>query len=359
MQGRRRMRTRANNTETMTGKATILVAGGTGYIGTHTTVELIEAGYDVVMTDNLSNSDASMHARVEKIVGRTVPFIKADCRDREAMDAIFGRHSINAVIHFAAFKAVGESVSEPLKYLDNNLTSLMVVLETMRRHRVGNLVFSSSATVYGQPDVLPVTERTPRQRANSPYGYTKQVSEDIIEDCVKAYGGMKAVALRYFNPIGAHPSALIGELPKGTPNNLVPFITQTAAGWRECLSVFGDDYDTPDGSALRDYIDVVDLARAHVAAVGRMLEGKSETACEIFNVGTGTPVSVLELIHEFERVNGLELRYRIAPRREGDIEKIWADTSLANRELDWKAERTLSETLAAAWAWQKTLAEPE
>jgi UDP-glucose 4-epimerase len=336
-------------------KSTILVAGGAGFIGTHTTVELIEAGYEVVVVDNLSNSDISGLQGVEKILGRAIKFHQEDCCDADAMLRIFRQHRIDAVIHFAAYKAVGESVSEPLKYYRNNIDSLLTIIEVMRIREVKNLLFSSSATVYGQPDTLPVTELSPLKKSDSPYGYTKQVSEDIIHDCTKAYDDFWAIALRYFNPIGAHPSALIGELPKGTPNNLVPFITQTAAGVREYLSVFGNDYDTADGSALRDYIDVVDLARAHVSAVDRMLEGKSKKRYEVFNVGTGRPLSVLELIAEFERVNELKLNYRIVERRTGDIEKIWADTSLANSELGWSACRSLSDTLRSAWSWEQHL----
>lgn len=339
----------------MSKQKTVLVAGGAGFIGTHTTVELINAGYDVVIVDNLSNSDISGVRGVEKILGRKMIFEQVDCCDRVGMHAVFEKYQFNSVIHFAAFKAVGESVADPLKYYYNNLQSLIVVLELMREFEVENLVFSSSATVYGQPDELPANESTPRQMAGSPYGYTKQVSEDMIEATVKAVSTLNAIALRYFNPIGAHPSALIGELPKGIPNNLVPFITQTAAGVRECLSVFGDDYNTPDGSALRDYIDVVDLARAHVAAVNRMVEGKNKARYEIFNVGTGNSVSVLELIREFEKVNGVKVNHKIVARRAGDIEKIWASTDLANQELGWRAERTLSETLAAAWAWEKSI----
>lgn len=332
----------------------VVVAGGAGFIGTHTTVELVNAGYDVIIADNLSNSDISGVEGVEKILGRKMTFINVDCCDKDAMRReLFDKYEFNSLIHFAAFKAVGESVVEPLMYYQNNLGSLVTVLELMKEYNVENIVFSSSATVYGQPDELPATEATPRQRANSPYGYTKQVSEDIIEDCTKAYSFLNAIALRYFNPIGAHPSALIGELPKGVPNNLVPFVTQTAAGVRECLSVFGDDYDTPDGSALRDYIDVVDLARAHVAAVRRLVEKKNKEQYEIFNVGTGNGVSVLELIREFEKVNNLKLNYKIVARRAGDVEKIWASTDLANTELGWKAERELSDTLASAWAWEK------
>ncbi|WP_294594014.1 UDP-glucose 4-epimerase GalE [uncultured Rikenella sp.] len=333
---------------------TVLVAGGAGYIGTHTAVELIRAGYDVVIADNLSNSDLSAVKGVEAIVGRSVPFVQVDCCDREAMrEQVFSRYAFDSVIHFAAYKAVGESVAEPLKYFRNNLDSLLTVMDLMQEFEVPNLVFSSSATVYGQPEVLPATEQTPRQRANSPYGLTKQMSEDIIQDTVSAVPFFKAIALRYFNPIGAHPSALIGELPKGVPNNLVPFITQTAAGIRKELSVFGDDYDTPDGSCLRDYIDVVDLARAHVVAVDRMVGGRSAERFEIFNIGTGTPVSVLELVRLFEEVNGVPVPHRIAARRPGDVEKIWAATDKANDELGWRAERDLGDTLRAAWAWEK------
>lgn len=333
---------------------TVLVAGGAGYIGTHTAVELIRAGYDVVIADNLSNSDLSAVKGVEAIVGHPVPFVQVDCCDREAMrQQVFSRYAFDSVIHFAAYKAVGESVAEPLKYFRNNLDSLLTVMALMQEFEVPNLVFSSSATVYGQPEVLPATEQTPRQRANSPYGLTKQMSEDIIQDTVAAVPFFKAIALRYFNPIGAHPSALIGELPKGVPNNLVPFITQTAAGIRKELSVFGDDYDTPDGSCLRDYIDVVDLARAHVVAVDRMVEGRSADRFEIFNIGTGTPVSVLELVRLFEEVNGVPVPHRIAARRPGDVEKIWAATDKANNELGWRAERELGDTLRAAWAWEK------
>lgn len=336
---------------------TVLVAGGAGYIGTHTSVELIEAGYDVIVVDDLSNSETDAVKGVEQIVGRPVVFEQVDCCDIEQMrERVFKKYQFDSVIHFAAFKAVGESVEKPLKYYRNNLDSLMVVLELMREFQVPNLVFSSSATVYGQPDVLPATEETERQKANSPYGYTKQASEDMIEECVRAYHPemrMKSISLRYFNPIGAHPSALIGELPKGVPANLVPFITQTAAGIRETLSVFGDDYDTPDGSALRDYIDVVDLAKAHVAAVTRMVEDKMIQPYEIFNVGTGIPVSVLELVQKFEEVNGVKVNYKIVGRRAGDIEKIWASTDKANRVLGWKAERDLGDTLKTAWAWER------
>lgn len=336
---------------------TVLVAGGAGYIGSHTAVELINAGYDVVIADNFSNSDISAVKGVEQIVGRTVPFVQVDCCDADALRReVFAEYAFDSVIHFAAYKAVGESVSEPLKYFRNNLDSLLTVLTLMREFDVPNLVFSSSATVYGQPETLPATEETPRQRANSPYGLTKQMSEDIIQDTVAAVPFFKAIALRYFNPIGAHSSALIGELPKGVPANLVPFITQTAAGVRAELSVFGDDYDTPDGSCQRDYIDVVDLARAHVAAVNRLV-GESSVAggerYEVFNVGTGVPVSVLELVKLFEEVNGVPVPHKIVGRRPGDVEKIWAATDKANEVLGWRAERDLGDTLRSAWAWEK------
>ncbi len=333
-------------------KKRVLVAGGAGFIGSHTTVELIEAGYDVVIVDNLSNSELSVVGRIEEIVGQKVAFEQIDCCDEVAMRGLFTKYQFDAVIHFAAYKAVGESVGAPLKYLRNNLDSLMVVISLIREFGVRNLVFSSSCTVYGQADVLPVTEKTPRKEAESPYGYTKQVSEDVISQCTKAYDDFAGIALRYFNPVGAHPTAIIGEQPIGVPANLIPFVTQTAAGIRKELSVFGDDYDTPDGSAVRDYIDVVDLARAHVSAVARMTESKQKAAYEVFNVGTGRGVSVLEIINEFERVNGVKVPHKIAPRRAGDIEKIWGDTTLANEELGWKATRSLGDTLQSAWKWQ-------
>lgn len=333
----------------------VLITGGAGFIGSHTAVELLGSGYGVIIVDNLSNSDLDAVEGVRKITGADVPFEKADCCDCSAMDSIFRRYAIDAVIHFAADKAVGESIQQPLKYYRNNLMSLITVLELMREHGVGDIVFSSSATVYGQPDTLPATEQSPRKPATSPYGNTKQICEDILRDSVEAYAQIRGIALRYFNPVGAHPSAQIGELPRGVPNNLVPFITQTAAGLHKELSVFGDDYDTPDGSALRDYIDVTDLARAHVHAVARMIDGKQKERYEVFNIGTGVPVSVLGLVEEFERSNGVKVPYRITARRAGDVEAVWADTSLANRELGWKAIRPLPETLSAAWAWEKRL----
>ncbi len=334
-------------------KEQVLVSGGAGYIGSHTAVALIEAGYDVVIIDNLSNSDMNAVEGVRKITGVDVPFEKVDCCDKEALRVIFKKYPFRSAIHFAAYKAVGESVDEPLKYYSNNLCSFINILELMRKEGRENILFSSSATVYGEPDALPVTENSPRKPATSPYGNTKQMCEDILRDSTAAYKGLKGIALRYFNPMGAHPSALIGELPRGVPNNLVPFITQTAAGVRECLSIFGDDYPTPDGTCIRDYIDVVDLAGAHVAAISRLIEGRNKANYEIFNVGTGRGVSVMELVKAFEKVNGLKLNYRIAGRRAGDTIEVWANTSLANEELGWKATRTLEETLAAAWAWEK------
>ena len=336
----------------------VLVSGGAGFIGSHVTVELIQAGYEVVVADDMSNCDLTCFEGVKKITGREdIPFVKMNFCDLDAVNRLFDGYRIDAVIHFAAFKAVGESVAEPIKYYTNNLSSFLNVLEAARTHGGCNVLFSSSATVYGEPEKLPVTEASPRQSATSPYGNTKQICEDILRDSVKAYPGLKGIALRYFNPIGAHPSALIGELPRGVPNNLVPFITQTAIGKRECLSIFGNDYPTEDGTCLRDYIDIVDLAKAHVYAVRRMLDGKMEQDYEIFNIGTGRPVSVLELVITFEKVNHLKLNYKFAPRRAGDVTAIWADPTLANQKLGWKAERTLEETLSAAWAWEKRLAE--
>lgn len=334
----------------------VLVSGGAGFIGSHVTVELIQAGYDVIVADDMSNCDLTCFEGVKKITGKEdLPFVKMNFCEEESVNALFNDHQIDAVIHFAAFKAVGESVAEPLKYYGNNLVSFMNVLQAARS-KGSAVLFSSSATVYGEPEVLPVTEQSPRQSATSPYGNTKQICEDMLRDCVKAYDGLRGIALRYFNPIGAHPSALIGELPRGVPNNLVPFITQTAIGKRECLSIFGNDYPTPDGTCQRDYIDIVDLAKAHVCAVSRMLDGKMKEDYEIFNIGTGKPLSVLELVNAFQKVNGVRLNYRFAPRRSGDVTAIWADPSLANRELGWKAERSIEETLAAAWAWEQKLA---
>ena len=339
----------------------VLVSGGAGYIGSHVTVELIEAGYDVVVADNMSNCDMTCFEGVKKITGREdIPFYQIDCCDYAAVDKLFSEQKIDAVIHFAAFKAVGESVAEPIMYYRNNLVSFLNILEVAKNHGGCNVLFSSSATVYGEAEVLPVTEQTPRLPATSPYGNTKPMCEDILRDGVTATaagpGVIKGIALRYFNPIGAHPSALIGELPRGVPNNLVPFITQTAIGKRECLSIFGNDYPTEDGTCLRDYIDVVDLAKAHVAAVSRMLDGKMKEGYEIFNIGTGRPVSVSELVNAFEKVNNLKLNYKYVDRRPGDVMAIWADTTLANEELGWVAQRSVEDTLASAWAWECRLA---
>ncbi|HPW77694.1 MAG TPA: UDP-glucose 4-epimerase GalE [Bacteroidales bacterium] len=333
----------------------ILVTGGAGFIGSHTAVELIAAGYGVIIVDNLSNADTTCLDGVSKITGIKIPFYKVDCCDKREMQKIFQENEIDGAIHFAAFKAVGESVQKPLMYYYNNISSFTTLLEVMVESGGGNVVFSSSATVYGQADVLPVTEETPRKTAISPYGNTKQICEDILQDAVRAHSGLQGVILRYFNPIGAHPSALIGELPRGIPNNLVPFITQTAAGIRRELQIFGNDYNTPDGTALRDYIDIVDLAAAHVLALKRMTDHKGAGKCEIFNVGTGVPVSVMELVLKFQEVNKVNLKYKITGRREGDVEAIWADTSLANKILGWKTSRPIEETLANAWAWEKKL----
>ena len=340
---------------------TVLVSGGAGYIGSHVSVELINSGYNVVVADNMSNCDMTCFEGVKKITGKDdIPFYQIDCCDYESVVKLFDEQKIDAVIHFAAYKAVGESVAQPIMYYRNNLVSFLNILEAAKNHGGCNVLFSSSATVYGEAQDLPVTEQTPRLPATSPYGNTKQMCEDILRDVVKATAGsegvVKGIALRYFNPIGAHPSSLIGELPRGVPNNLVPFITQTAVGKRECLSIFGNDYPTEDGTCLRDYIDIVDLAKAHVAAVARMLDGRMKEGYEIFNVGTGRPVSVYELVTVFEKVNDLKLNYKFAPRRPGDVVAIWADTRLANEELGWQAERPLEETLASAWAWEKHLA---
>ena len=337
-------------------KKTVLVSGGAGFIGSHVTVELAQAGYDVIIADNFSNCDETNYKGVCKILGRELPMIPMDFCEKAEVYSLFEKYPIDAVIHFAAFKAVGESVSEPLKYYRNNLLSFINILDAAKHQGGCNVLFSSSATVYGETDALPVTEQSPRQPAKSPYGNTKTMCEDILRDSVKAYAGVRGIALRYFNPIGAHPSALIGELPRGVPNNLVPFITQTAIGKRECLSIFGNDYPTPDGTCLRDFIDIVDLAKAHVCAVRRMLDGEMKEDYEIFNIGTGRPVSVLELINTFERVNGLKLNWKFAPRRAGDVVAIWADPSLAERELGWKAERSLDDTLKSAWDWEKYIA---
>lgn len=336
--------------------ARILVTGGTGYIGSHTTVELMQQGYDVTIVDNLSNSSVDVLDGIEAIVGRKPEFANIDCGNFMDMDNVFKQYpDIVGVIHFAASKAVGESVEKPLLYYRNNLGSLVTLLEVMRLHQVQNLVFSSSCTVYGQPDAehLPVDETAPIQKALSPYGNTKQINEEIICDEAHADITLHATILRYFNPIGAHPSAMIGELPNGVPQNLLPFITQTAAGLRPELKVFGNDYNTPDGSCIRDYIYVVDLAKAHVKAIDRMLHADDREQVEVFNLGTGTGLSVLTLIHEFEAATGVKIPYTIVGRREGDIEQVWAKPKKANEILGWKADTPIRNVLASAWAWEK------
>lgn len=341
-------------------KKTILVTGGTGFIGSHTTVELQNAGYDVVIIDNLSNSQADVIDGIEKISGIRPAFEEVDCCNFAKLESVFQKYpGITGIIHFAASKAVGESVEKPLKYYENNLVSLINLLKLMPKYDVKGIIFSSSCTVYGQPDpeFLPVTEEAPKKQAESPYGNTKAINEEIIQDYVKSGAPISAIILRYFNPIGSHPSGLIGEMPNGVPANLIPYLTQTAIGIRECLSVFGDDYDTPDGSCIRDFIYVVDLAKAHVAAMARIVEGKNAEPVEIFNVGTGKGVSVFELINTFEKCTGVKLNYKVVPRRAGDIEKVWGNVDKANNVLGWKAVHTLEEALSSAWNWQKVLRE--
>lgn len=336
----------------------ILVTGGTGYIGSHTVVELQNAGYEVVIIDNLSNSNADVVDGIEKISGIRPAFVELDCNDKEGLRSLFRNNpGIKGIIHFAASKAVGESVQQPLMYYRNNIVTLINLLELMPEFGVEGIVFSSSCTVYGQPDILPVTEDAPIKPALSPYGNTKQINEEIIKDTIYAGVPFKSIVLRYFNPIGAHPSAEIGELPNGVPQNLIPYLTQTAMGIRKELSVFGDDYDTPDGSCIRDYINVVDLAKAHVIAMDRMLGGKSLENVEIFNLGTGRGVTVLELISAFEKGTGVKVPHKIVGRREGDIEKVWANPKRANEVLGWTAKETVEDTLITAWNWQKKLRE--
>ena len=339
-------------------KDKILVTGGTGYIGSHTTVELQKAGYDVVIIDNLSNSNIEVLDGIEAITGIRPVFVKGDCTDIETLRKLFKENpGIKGIINFAASKAVGESVHKPILYYRNNLGTLLNLLECMPEYGVKGIVFSSSCTVYGEPDKNPIDETAPIKPATSPYGNTKQISEEIITDVIHSGAPIKSIILRYFNPIGAHESALIGELPVGVPQNLVPYLTQAAAGIRKELTVFGDDYNTPDGSCIRDYIDVVDLAKAHVTAMKRMLDNLDTDAIEIFNLGTGRGLSVLELINNFERATGVKVPYHIGARREGDIEKIWADPTKANTVLGWKAEVPVDATMRNAWAWQCRLAE--
>lgn len=333
--------------------AKILVTGGTGYIGSHTVVELQQAGFEVVIIDNLSNSNRDVLKGIEAITGIAPTFIEGDCRDIETLRTLFKENpGIKGIINFAASKAVGESVQKPLLYYRNNLDSLMNLLELMPEFGVKGIVFSSSCTVYGEPDMNPIDETAPIKPATSPYGNTKQISEEIITDYIASGAPIKSIILRYFNPVGAHPSALIGELPNGVPNNLVPYLTQTAAGIRKELTVFGDDYATPDGSCIRDFIDVVDLAKAHVVAMRRMLNGQDTDAIEIFNLGTGRGVSVFGLIEAFEKSTGVKVPYKVGARREGDIEKIWAIPTKANEVLGWKADTPIEETMKNAWAWQ-------
>ncbi len=339
-------------------KGKILVTGGAGYIGSHTVVELQNADYSVVIIDDLSNSTADSIDGIERITGIRPIFEKLDCNDIDGLRKLFTTHSdINGIIHFAASKAVGESVQKPLLYYRNNLNSLINLLDLMPEFGIKNIVFSSSCTVYGEPDKNPIDETAPVKPAESPYGNTKQINEEIIKDVVRSGADIKSTILRYFNPIGAHPSTEIGELPNGVPQNLVPYITQTAIGVRQQLSVFGDDYDTPDGSCIRDFINVVDLATAHVIAIDRMTGKKSLEKVEIFNLGTGVGVSVLQLIKVFEQVSGVKLNYKIVGRREGDIEKIWADPKRANTVLGWTAKENIEDTMKSAWNWQLKLRE--
>ena len=332
----------------------ILITGGTGYIGSHTVVELINAGFEVVIVDNLSNSEKIVLDKIEKITNKKIAFEEMDLKNKELTFKIFEKYpKINAIVHFAASKAVGESVEKPLMYYENNIGTLINLLQACEKYQIKNFVFSSSCTVYGQPEILPVTENTPRQDAESPYGNTKKIAEDILKDNSIADKSFKSIALRYFNPIGAHHTGLIGELPRGVPNNLIPFVTQTAYGLRKELSIFGDTYNTPDGTCIRDYINVVDLAKAHVISIKRLLENKNKSKYEFFNIGTGKGTSVLEVVKAFEKSTGAKVNYKIVDKRPGDIEKIWAETSYANHELGWKSEIGLEETLASAWKWEK------
>lgn len=333
-------------------KKKILVTGGLGFIGSHTVVELQEAGFDVVIVDNLSNTRIEVLDAIAEITGIKPDYYPIDLRIKNDVKAFFDQNNVDGIIHFAAFKAVGESVEKPLDYYENNIGSLIYLLQEMRNRNITNFIFSSSCTVYGQADELPITENAPVKKAESPYGNTKQIGEEIIKESCEAYG-IEAIALRYFNPIGGHSSIKIGELPLGVPQNLIPYITQTAVGIREQLSVFGDDYPTQDGTAIRDYIHVVDLAKAHIAALQRLLEHKNKQRFEFFNVGTGKGSSVLEVIKAFEKISEQPLRYKIAKRRAGDITAAYADTTIANKELHWKTEKTLEEALLSAWKWQQ------
>ena len=339
-------------------KKQVLITGGTGYIGSHTAVEFIQAGYEVIIIDNLSNSKIDSLDGIKKITGVKPKFYEFDLTDKLKLEEFFvNQPNIEAIIHFAAYKAVGESVDKPLMYYQNNLISLMNLLELMPKYDIKSFVFSSSCTVYGEPDELPVKESSAIKPATSPYGNTKQIAEEIIGDYMKVKADLKSIALRYFNPVGAHESSAIGELPLGVPNNLVPFITQTAIGIRKELSVFGDDYDTPDGTCIRDYIHVVDLAKAHVIATERLLKNKNKTNFEVFNLGTGDGISVLEVIKSFEKVSGQKLNYKIVDRREGDVVKVYSHTKFANEELGWKTEKKLDDMMLSSWNWEKKLGE--
>jgi len=332
----------------------ILITGGAGYIGSHTAVELWNAGMEPIILDDLSNSDSKVIDLLEEITGKRFAFYQGDCNKKSLLKSIADKHRIEGVIHFAAFKSVGESTAEPLKYYKNNVGSLMVLLQFMQERGIKDLVFSSSCTVYGQPEVLPVTESTPRQEAESPYGNTKKICEDILIDLVKSKPGIRVISLRYFNPVGAHPSSKIGELPLGVPANLVPFVTQVAAGIREKLIVYGNDYDTVDGSCVRDYIHVVDVADAHVKGLA-YLNGQESNFYDVFNVGTGNGNTVLEVIHAFEKVSGLKLNYQIGPRRPGDVVKTWADTTKINQVLGWYPQYSLEDSMRDSWNWQQRL----
>jgi len=332
----------------------ILVTGGLGYIGSHTVVELQQKGYEVVIIDNLLNAEIGVLDGISRASGKQPIFAELDLRDKDKVSGFFQKYSIDGIIHFAASKAVGESVENPLLYYENNIGSLVYLLQECKKHQINNFIFSSSCTVYGEPDNLPITEDAPIKDAISPYGNTKQIGEEILYDVCNA-SELNVISLRYFNPIGAHDSAEIGELPKGTPQNLVPFITQTAAGVRDELSVFGDDYPTPDGSCIRDYIHVVDLAQAHVVALERLLANKNESPFEVFNLGTGKGSSVLEVVHAFEKVTGITLSYKIVDRRPGDVIAVYADTNKANKVLGWETQLTMEDALASAWKWEKKL----
>ena len=337
-------------------KPRILVTGGTGYIGSHTVVALHEAGYEPVLVDNFSNSNADVIKGIKKLIGYAPILHPIDCTNRQAMQQVFEREKgLQGVIHFAAFKAVGESVAKPLKYYHNNLDSLLVLLDFMKEYKVPNLVFSSSCTVYGQPESLPVTEDSPVVPANSPYGRTKQICEDILKDAVASDAPYRVVSLRYFNPVGAHESGVIGELPLGVPNNLIPFVTQTAAGIREQLTVFGEDYDTADGTCVRDYIHVMDLAEAHIRAFEYLDKQKDKSFYDTVNVGTGQGNTVLEVVKTFEDVSGQSLNYKLGDRRPGDVEQVWADATKAEKTLNWKSKRDLRKSLEDAWRWQQMI----